>query len=278
MSPNRHFHLFLDLPVELQLLIWGFFMESEPTVRHEFTNLSHKDGSESDQWYFSSDEESGKYIDRTINPEGVVTGTVYDKLNLLDTNMLQPPYIRFRSWNHITIAYPATTQATRDSILVNFERDIFSFNCRQALTLHKGDGTLKGPSSVGSWFALTHPMSYLEQFPDWIFNVRKLALLRPSLEDDYQFLTNMTRLKTLYVVVEQARKPNARPAPRLFTEIEARRELEIRIEVPGKPVTSEDSQKIHDKFVNLFTKWDMDVEVKIEVDTDLAIYETEMVN
>lgn len=231
-------------------------MKSQPVVRHEFTTL--KDMNETSLWYLASNESTHVYIDSIIKPEQSVNGLIYDKIDLPDVKLLRPPYTRSFIPELFVAHHP--TEATRASIRVIFERDIFYFNCRRCSLMYKdwiGNGSV-----LYKWGALTHPTSDLLQAHDWIVNVQKLALLNPPPDDDFGVLTRMADLKTVYIVIKEVEGIYALEiAIRRFVEIETFKQY------CTVPVDVENGERARDNLMNLFAKHDMKVEVKLMVDS-----------
>ncbi|KAI1759596.1 hypothetical protein GGR53DRAFT_471186 [Hypoxylon sp. FL1150] len=240
-------------PMELQLLIWGEYMKLQPVVRHEFTIV--KDTNETSLWYLSSDARNYRFIDTTMDPNKSVDGLIYNKIDLTDVKFLRPPYHRFYLPDLNVVHLP--TQASQASIKVIFERDIFYFNCRRGETTFKD--VWDSGNDLSSWGELTLPTNELLQNHDWAVYVQKLALLGPPPEDDFQILTRMTRLKTVYIVVKEATTyPNV---SHRFIEVDDFRQIStISVDDAG-------GQKVRDNLVSLFAKHNMEVEVKVAVDT-----------
>ncbi|KAI1455177.1 hypothetical protein F4805DRAFT_290994 [Annulohypoxylon moriforme] len=113
-SSGPQFHLFPKLPPELQLMVWNFWREEKPEVRHFIFYLIEG------PCHGAFDVLSQRFI--TDN------GSVYPMDVKIDLRVSRYPVIKLNNWDEVRGAFigtppPATT--TSSFAWVNFEKDFF---------------------------------------------------------------------------------------------------------------------------------------------------------
>ncbi|KAI1082163.1 hypothetical protein F5B20DRAFT_25159 [Whalleya microplaca] len=197
MATAPQFRYFLQLPTELQLIIWGFY-DSQPPIRHCFSlNAHHKR-------VYAAFDESCQQVIRRLGQRGDWSAAPHDKMIRLTGVVLVETHPQ--RINTIWDKFCSTKRLTAPSpfVFVNFERDIFYFNQCSYISPYSGSH---------EWFRFLHnPIDSLFPAGDehWIFSVQKLALrmdcLRPGNKLkpwDLETLSRMASLKTVLLVVPQ---------------------------------------------------------------------------
>ncbi|KAI1372471.1 hypothetical protein F4677DRAFT_432365 [Hypoxylon crocopeplum] len=198
MPPHRHFSLFPKLPIEIQLMIWEFYTENQPIIRHCFLRET-KNASTYMQYYVAFDEESRSFVDKTVDARDDTNLPTHRKVVLpydcKPVSVERPPYTATRIRNmvqHGRRTHRKTPIQSRVT-LANFDRDIFYF---------WGD-TFDAFQCMADHTTPSLPSKY------WLFSVRHLAFNTEKSGALYlsewgnQLLARMKRLKTVYIIAEE---------------------------------------------------------------------------
>ncbi|CAJ2509313.1 Uu.00g143390.m01.CDS01 [Anthostomella pinea] len=196
--PDAEFHYFPRLPVELQLMIWGFYRGSK-AIRHSF---SIKNGQ---RVYAAFDEEKGKIV--SIRAKRGDSSIVPGVQNIRLTGKV---CFETRDWAIKTLWKPASwvEHERRDTsaagVLADFEHDVFYSDLISFIRRSR---------NPPGWFRFVrNPISQSNltklKGDRWVLKVEKLALPlwchgpSPDQADEFDMkvLTRMTSLKTVMFV------------------------------------------------------------------------------
>ncbi|KAI5863747.1 hypothetical protein GGS23DRAFT_512322 [Durotheca rogersii] len=188
---------FTKLPLELQFLVWDYYRDSLPVIRHCFSISS-----EGRRIYATYDEGSLLIVDRHVSQKDDSSSYLPYMTKIRFTGHILAP----RSYGAGFPSDDASVSLRQVFICADLERDVFHFNYR-GRPVH----------GLDEWFCFLrnpirrHPPPELPR-DHWISQVRNLTLTHPrtgtlTLSDwDRHVLSRMRRLRTVHLsVCPQAR-------------------------------------------------------------------------
>ncbi|KAI1497234.1 hypothetical protein F5X99DRAFT_413325 [Biscogniauxia marginata] len=273
MPSDKEFHLFSKLPVEIQHVIWSFYNETQPIIRHCFS-IRPKGRKRSGRAYAAFDEENRLFVDRTGKQKDDAEFLNRQKIKLVGKVLVLDESSQLPA---DTSALPAiyqgrTVPLSPAYIWVNFDHDIFYFGRSRY-----GIGRRPHVHYTEDWFRfLSNPIdAKIPPILDdghWIFQVRKLALNVPPAslpmpQSDMDILSRAKRLRKLFIVAGRAFS-YWNPGP-YFGFHHGRKGFMSLSEFP-QSIWSPDTKpaiEIRDSLVKLFQEHQNKVEVEVVVDS-----------
>ncbi|CAJ2501269.1 Uu.00g041220.m01.CDS01 [Anthostomella pinea] len=283
MESIGQFHPFRKLPAEIQLLVWSYYNDTQPILRHCFSLQSSR------RTYVAIDEESRLSVDTAAVPGQETDLPPHQKIRLTGkvkiVSTIHPPYsaIRVQSMFRRGTTVPVCPAI----VVVNYDRDVFHFD-HSDYAFRRLRGRRRTQQHTRDWFRFLYnpitagPTSLIDN-QHWIFWVRKLALELPLRSRDLQqpdldLLARMKRLKEVSLVVDSIPSAidhnNPRPRFRRHAQVQATPHhigfmtlaafraasaWHVHVNVPH-------ADAVRDALVQLFNDHHMDVHVELVVD------------
>ncbi|KAL7619932.1 hypothetical protein AAE478_010479 [Parahypoxylon ruwenzoriense] len=192
------FHLFPRLPAELQLMIWSFWRESQPAIRH-YMIVNKKD----QRCYGAYDLSLGDFDTRLSKSAELKGNDTVDpmEVKIRLTGTVKKIDCRWELLRHIRFQYRMPLIISRPYVQVNFEKDIFFCYSRS-----KRPGQLRALfPRIDTWIP--------KQIDDnnWCLRIRQLAIWLPkslSLDRaDRAALSQLRALKTIFLICDPDSMP-----------------------------------------------------------------------
>ncbi|KAI1335588.1 hypothetical protein F5Y15DRAFT_397176 [Xylariaceae sp. FL0016] len=213
MKATKHFHPFPKLPAELKALIWEYYNTTQPVLRHCFSiqNVRESRASRSKcqrRSYAVFNEETRLYVNNKAESRDEPDMPTRIRVRLPGKvhmrNNGRSPYTATSLGEDFELNGQEVISVSRADIWVNFERDVFYFDCTQYI---KYASSTFNFDRASEWFrCLYNPIDRDPPRPlddnHWIFSVRKLALRLKEVpqQADLDILGKLTRLREVSLV------------------------------------------------------------------------------